>query len=117
MYIHKAIDDVAPSPLEKMHENVAIREVTGLMQNIGQEDIEKRDYVGPSIDDIQNICTDRNYIVIDVDKSSRSQIGRYGTSEIIQKYMAFFKSSKQFKTFIPIQDLEDQILDIAKKTN
>ena len=43
------------------------------------------DYVGSNIDNIQNIGTDRNNIVMDVDTSSWSQRRRCGTRWLIEK--------------------------------
>ena len=58
---------MAVSSLEEKHEDVAIGKVTAMTENIGQENIVEIDDLGPSIHNIQNIGSYRNYIVIDVE--------------------------------------------------
>ena len=85
--VYKQIDEVAIRTVEEINANVEIAEITGDTQHIVPEYMEKRN---------------------DVDRS--------GNIEMIKKCIEFLKSSTIFDTFITSHDIEDKLLQIAKKT-
>ena len=110
--VYKQIDEVAIRTVEEINANVEIAEITGDTQHIVPEYMEKRNDVDRS--ELEDIFETIEFGVLPVVTQDTEET--CGNIEMIKKCIEFLKSSTIFDTFITSHDIEDKLLQIAKKT-